>query len=164
MLYPQAESSPFRPANPNGCWDWWSYVDHSDRYVTKAGLQIAAIKAMLDALTSGAATPPARPPEDAGVPTELVATDTSDTAAALAWTPVAGASGYRVHRAGADGTFRPVGEALGPSYSDHGLAPATSYAWRVTAIVGDSERPPSPAAHATTRQTPAPCHAPGTCP
>jgi poly(3-hydroxybutyrate) depolymerase len=164
VLYPQAESSPFRPTNPNGCWDWWSYVDHSDRYVTKAGLQIAAIKAMLDALTSGAATPPARPPEDAGVPTELAATDTSDTAAALAWTPVAGASGYRVHRAGADGTFRSVGEALGPSYSDHGLAPATSYAWRVTAIVGDSERPPSPAAHATTRQTPPPCHAPGTCP
>jgi len=110
VLYPQAKVSPFLPFNPKGCWDWWSYIDHDDGYVTKAGLQIAAIKAMLDALTAAGGSPPTPPPEQGGVPAELIVTDTSDTAAALAWTPVAGASSYRVWRAGADEVFRAVAE------------------------------------------------------
>lgn len=164
VLYPQAEASPFAPFNPNGCWDWWSYIDHDDGYVTKTGLQIAAIKAMLDALTAGGGSPGASPPEQGGVPTELIVTDTSDTAAALAWTPVAGASSYRVWRAGADGVFRAVGETQSPSYGDHGLAPATSYAWQVMAVVGGIEQPASLNARAGTRPTPARCDAPGRCP
>jgi poly(3-hydroxybutyrate) depolymerase len=164
VLYPQAEASPFAPLNPNGCWDWWSYIDHDDGYVTKTGLQIAAIKAMLDALTAGGGLPPASLPEQGGVPAELIVTDTSDTAAALAWTPVAGASGYRVWRAAADGVFRAVAETRGPSYGDHGLAPGTSYAWQVTALVGGIEGSPSPSARAATRPTPDPCNAPGKCP
>jgi len=44
--------SSFLPFNPQACWDWWSYVNHSDSYVTKSGSQIRAIKAMLDALTA----------------------------------------------------------------------------------------------------------------
>jgi poly(3-hydroxybutyrate) depolymerase len=163
VLYPQAKTSPYLPNNPEGCWDWWSYVDHSDDYVTKAGPQIVAIKAMLDALTSGGG-PPAAPTSNQDVPAELIVTDTSDTAAALAWTPVAGASSYRIWRAGADGVFGAVAETSGPSYGDHGLAPATSYAWQVTALIGGSERPPSPSARAATRSTPGPCAAPGRCP
>jgi poly(3-hydroxybutyrate) depolymerase len=164
VLYPQAKVSPFLPFNPKGCWDWWSYIDHDDGYVTKAGLQIAAIKAMLDALTAAGGSPPTPPPEQGGVPAELIVTDTSDTAAALAWTPVAGASSYRVWRAGADEVFRAVAETQGPSYGDHGLAPATSYMWRVTALVGGTEGSPSPGASAATRPAPARCDAPGTCP
>jgi poly(3-hydroxybutyrate) depolymerase len=164
VLYPQAKPSPFLPYNPKGCWDWWSYIDHDDGYVTKAGLQIAAIKAMLDALTAGGGSSPAPPPEPGDAPAELIVTDTSDTAAALAWTPVAGASSYRVWRARPDGMFEAVAEIQGPSYGDHGLAPATSYAWQVTATVGGIERSPSPSAHATTRPRPVPCHTPGTCP
>ena len=162
VLFPQAETSPFLPRNPNGCWDWWSYVNHSDDYVTKKGLQIAAIKAMLDAVTAGRVAQPTPAPSQG--PGELIVTDTSDTAAALAWTPVAGASRYGVWRAGADGAFRVVGETHGPSYGDHGLAPVTSYTWRVTAVVDGAEQPPSPSAHATTQATPARCAAPGTCP
>jgi poly(3-hydroxybutyrate) depolymerase len=167
VLYPQAETSPFMPANPNGCWDWWSYVDHSDRYVTKAGPQIAAIKAMLEALTAGsgaAPTTPAPTPSQAGSPAELIVNDLTDTAAALAWTRVDGAAGYRVSRAGADGAFVAVGETKGPSYGDHGLAPATAYAWRVTALLDASEGAPSAVVRATTRPTPAPCGLPGSCP
>jgi len=164
VLYPQAKVSPFLPFNPKGCWDWWSYIDHDDGYVTKAGLQIAAIKAMLDALTAAGGSPPTPPPEQGGVPAELIVTDTSDTAAALAWTPVAGASSYRVWRAGADEDFRALAETQGPSYGDHGLAPATSYMWRVTALVGGTEGSPSPGASAATRPAPARCDAPGTCP
>src|SRR4051794_29070137 len=54
VLYPQTRTSSFLPYNPQACWDWWSYVDHQDSYVTKSGSQIKTIKAMLDALTAHA--------------------------------------------------------------------------------------------------------------
>jgi poly(3-hydroxybutyrate) depolymerase len=164
VLYPQAKASPFLPLNPEGCWDWWSYIDHGDDYVTKVGGQIVAIKAMLDALTAGGGAPPAPPPRQGEAAAELIVTDTSDTAAALAWTAVTGASSYRIWRAGADGMFQAVAETVGLSHADHGLTPATPYAWRVTARVGGSERSPSPSARATTRPTPAACGTPGRCP
>jgi len=47
VLFPQVEPS-FQPLNPNGCWDWWGYG--SDAYATRAGPQIAAVKAMVDDL------------------------------------------------------------------------------------------------------------------
>ena len=47
VLFPQVEPS-FQPLNPNGCWDWWGYG--SDDYATRAGPQIAAVKAMVDDL------------------------------------------------------------------------------------------------------------------
>jgi len=156
-------ASPFLPFNPNACWDWWSYIDHDDGYVTKAGLQIAAIKSMLDALTAGGGARPPTLPGQTGVPAEMIVTDSSDTAAALAWTPVQGASSYRIWRPGADNVFRTVGETQGPSYGDHGLAPATPYAWQVTAVVGGIEQPPSPSTRASTRPTSPRCDTPGSC-
>jgi poly(3-hydroxybutyrate) depolymerase len=50
VLYPQAVSVWFR--NPNGCWDWWGYTD--SHYADRRGIQIRAIRAMLDRLASGA--------------------------------------------------------------------------------------------------------------
>jgi hypothetical protein len=93
----------------------------------------------------------------------MIVTDSSDMAAALAWTPVQGVSSYRIWRAGADNVFRTIGETQGPSYGDHGLAPATPYAWQVTAVVGGIEQPPSPTARASTRPTPPRCDTPGSC-
>jgi poly(3-hydroxybutyrate) depolymerase len=162
VLYPQTESSAFLPFNPKACWDWWGYVTLDSAYVTKSGKQIAAIKSMLDALTAGGA--PAPEPVQRGGAANLIVNDISDAAAALAWTPVAGASLYRVARAGADGQFQTVAETAGPSFGDRELAPATAYAWRVTALVGGVEQAPSNVAKATTRQTPAPCDKPGSCP
>jgi len=164
VLYPQTKSSPFLPLNPEGCWDWWSYIDHQDSYVTKSGAQIRTLKAMLDALTAAAvpvdATTAAPPP----APDALAVTDTSDTGAALAWAPVRGASAYQVWRAEADGVFHLVGSVAGPSYGDSGLTPQSFYRWRVSAIAGDAEGPPSTEIAATTRRAPAPCDTPGTCP
>ena len=117
---------------------------------------------MLNALTAGAAAQPG--PSEGGDPAELIVTDTSDTAAALAWTPVAGATSYRIWRASTDNTFRVVGETLGPSYADQGLAPTTPYAWQVTALVGGIEQPPLPIVRAATRAIPPACDTPGTCP
>ena len=49
VLYPQAVSVMMR--NPNGCWDWWGYTD--SHYADKQGVQIRALRAMIDDLTKG---------------------------------------------------------------------------------------------------------------
>jgi hypothetical protein len=49
VLFPQAVSIP--GLNPNGCWDWWGYTDES--YANQNGVQIHALRAMVDRITSG---------------------------------------------------------------------------------------------------------------
>ena len=161
VLYPQTTASPFLPFNPASCWDWWGYVTLDSSYVTKGGKQIAAIKAMLDAMTAGGGGPV---PAPGGAAANLIVNDISDTEAALAWAPVAGASLYRISRAGAGGPFQRVGETTGPSFGDQGLAPSTSYAWQVTALIDGVEQAPSNnQASGKTLPTPAACDAPGSC-
>jgi poly(3-hydroxybutyrate) depolymerase len=46
VLYPQATAS---AANPNRCWDFWGYSGLN--YYNKTGVQMRAVKAMLDRLT-----------------------------------------------------------------------------------------------------------------
>jgi poly(3-hydroxybutyrate) depolymerase len=164
IIYPQTKSSPFLPLNPEACWDWWSYIDHQDTYVTKSGSQIRTIKAMLDALTSGSVPVAATAAASGVAPDVLTVTDTSDNGAALAWSPISGASVYRVWRAGTAGPFDPVGSVAGPSYGDSGLMPQSLYRWRVSAIVNGVEGPLSAEVAATTQSVPPPCATPGTCP
>jgi hypothetical protein len=161
VLYPQTQVT---SSNPQACWDWWSYVDHTDDYVTKSGPQIMTIKAMLDALTAHATpvTSPAAPP--AAAPMGLAVIDTSDTAADLAWTPSAGVTTYRIQRAEADGPFTAVGDVAGYSFGDSRLKPQTSYRWHVSTVVNGAEGSASSDISASTRSTPAPCDTPGSCP
>lgn len=49
VLFPQAVSIPGR--NPNGCWDWWGYTD--SHFADRQGVQIRALRAMLDRLGAG---------------------------------------------------------------------------------------------------------------
>ena len=160
VLYPQTTASPFAPFNPQSCWDWWGYVTGSNSYVTKSGKQIAAIKAMLDALTvqTGAA------PDAPGAPLNLILNDRADTSVALAWTAAPGATSYRVSRAGSDGLFRVVAETAGQSFGDGGLAAATTYTWQVVPLVNGAAQAPSNSVKVSTLPTPAPCNAPGSCP
>jgi poly(3-hydroxybutyrate) depolymerase len=164
VLYPQTKSSLFLPSNPEACWDWWSYVNHQDSYVTKSGSQIRAIKAMLDVLTAGETPVDAAAAAAGSAPDVLTVTDTSDTGAALAWSPVGAASAYRVWRARAEGALEPVGNVAGPSYGDSGLTPMSLYRWRVSAIVNGVEGPLSAEACAATLPVPPYCDTPGTCP
>ena len=121
------------------------------------------IKSMLDALTAGYRA-------DSGVaarekvPDAPVVNDTSDTAVSLAWGPISGATAYRVSRAGPDGRFAPVGSTATLSFADIGLAPQSSYRWRLTAIINGAEGPTSAEATATTRARPPRCKQPGNCP
>jgi poly(3-hydroxybutyrate) depolymerase len=48
VLYPQVKSSKLAPMNPLGCFDWWGYTD--ERYATREGVQVRAVKALLDRL------------------------------------------------------------------------------------------------------------------
>ena len=50
VLYPQIVASEFLPA-PNGCWDWFGYSGLN--FQVKSGVQMAAVKAMVDRLTLG---------------------------------------------------------------------------------------------------------------
>jgi hypothetical protein len=164
VLYPQTKASSFWPTNWYACWDWWGYVDYLDSYVTKSGPQVKAIRAMLDALTAGAAPPVETSASSAAAPDGLAVIDTSDTAADLVWSPVAGVTTYRVSRAGADAAFQTIGDVAGPSFGDSGLTPQTTYRWHVSAIANGAAGPASADTTATTRATPAPCGSPGSCP
>lgn len=164
VLYPQTKPSPYLPINPQACWDWWSYIDHEDSYVTKSGSQVKAIKAMLDALTNGATIPTDTAVQSRTAPEGLTAIDTSDTGADLVWYPVTGATTYRVSRAAVDGIFHKIGDVIGASFGDSGLTPQSNYRWHVSAIVNGVEGPASADAIATTRAAPPPCNTPGSCP
>ncbi|MGD8614998.1 MAG: hypothetical protein PVI91_04915 [Gammaproteobacteria bacterium] len=52
VLYPQAAARTYLLLpwpNPNGCWDWWGYT--GGQYHTREGVQMRAIKAMVDRLS-----------------------------------------------------------------------------------------------------------------
>jgi poly(3-hydroxybutyrate) depolymerase len=150
------------PLNPYGCWDWWGYTDST--YAVKAGPQITAIRGMLDRLTRGHRTTPADQAAN-NTPERLIINDTSDSAVALAWRPAPGAQTYTVYRAsGADQNFAAIGTVAGPGFSDTGLSPATSYAYKVTATAGGSEGPASQIVTAMTLPAAPPCATPGNCP
>ncbi|MEM5277579.1 PHB depolymerase family esterase [Cupriavidus taiwanensis] len=51
VLYPQTMASGGTPYNPKGCWDWWGYTG-SDKWDTKEGVQLKAVKGMIDRLSS----------------------------------------------------------------------------------------------------------------
>ena len=46
VLYPQAISSGSSGANPQGCWNWWGYLNDPD-YATRNGAQMQALHAMV---------------------------------------------------------------------------------------------------------------------
>ena len=49
VLYPQAVVSDKLPLNPEGCWDWWGYTGLN--FQVRSGVQLSAVKAMVDRLT-----------------------------------------------------------------------------------------------------------------
>lgn len=121
VLYPQTST-----AATNSCWDWWGY--DSANYAKKSGPQMAAIKAMVTKLGSGSGgTPPSALPAPAGVGTS----GATASSMVIAWGGVTGAAGYNVYRGGAK-----VNGALvtGTSFTDTGLAAATTYSWTVAAV------------------------------
>lgn len=142
VLYPQTSD-----AATNSCWDWWGY--DSANYAKKSGPQMAAVKAMVDRLGSGA------PSSSLPAPTALTASHPTDTSMQLAWNAVDGASGYAVYRGGARVTAAPV---TGTAFTDTGLSPGTTYTWTVRAVdASGAEGAASAPASGTTTGTTSVC-------
>ncbi|WP_405805759.1 glycoside hydrolase family 18 protein [Streptomyces sp. NBC_00210] len=78
-------------------------------------------------------------------PTGLTAQNPGSTSIPLSWSPVSGAAGYNVYRAGTK-----VLSVTGTSATVTGLAPSTSYSFQVTATNSAGESPKSAAVTATT--------------
>ena len=141
MLYPQTSL-----AATNSCWDWWGY--DSANYAKKSGPQMAAIKAMVDQVSSG--TPSSTLPAPTGVATSGATTTTMN----ISWNGVTGAASYNVYRAGNKVNALPV---TATSYNDTGLAAGTTYSWTVKSVDGNNaESAASAPASGTTTGTPPP--------
>lgn len=135
-------------ANPNACWDWigWYGAD----FARKSGVQITAIKAMVDRIASGTGsggggTLPA--------PTGVATSGATDTSMVISWATVAGASGYNVYRAGTQANASLV---TATRFTDTGLAAATTYSWTVRAVdsAGAEGATSAPATGTTTGTAP----------
>jgi poly(3-hydroxybutyrate) depolymerase len=111
--------------NPNGCWDWIGW--YGNNFAQKSGTQMAAIKAMVDQVSSGSGGGGGSLPAPTGVSTS----NATNTTMKITWNAVNGAAGYDVFRNGG----KVNGSAVaGTSYTDTGLAPATTYSWTVRAV------------------------------
>ena len=139
-------------ANSNGCWDWIGW--YGSNFAQKAGTQAAAIKAMVDQLsagTGGGGGGGALP-----APTGVATSGATYDSMVIAWGSVTGAAGYFVYRNGAKVNASAV---TGTSYTDTGLAAATTYSWTVTAADGANvEGAASAAATGTTTGAAATCY------
>ncbi|MBW8828174.1 MAG: fibronectin type III domain-containing protein [Burkholderiales bacterium] len=121
MLYPQTSQ-----AATNSCWDWWGY-DNAN-YSKKSGPQMAAVKAMVDRVSSG--TPASTLPAPSGVGTS----GATDASMVIEWSAVTAASGYNVYR---DGSKANAPLVTSTSYTDTGLSPGTTYSWTVKTVDGN---------------------------
>lgn len=84
-------------------------------------------------------------------PQNLTAIAVGPTRIDTSWDAVAGAARYNVYRSTtATGPYELVGLTTVPSYADVGLAPNTTYYYRVAAAAGNTEGPLSNIAAATT--------------
>lgn len=151
VLYPQTAATWSFPFNPKGCWDWWGFT--GDRYATRDGAQVRAVKRMLERLGSG----PAPAGAAAAVPFGVNA-DAAVTSAAIAWSAVAGADGYAVLRSRGGEPAAKITPApfTGLSFADHGLAPASDYRYEVVAV-GNGRALARATAQVTTARTPPRC-------
>jgi len=141
-------------SNPNGCFDWIGW--YGSNFAQKAGTQLAAIKAMVDQVSSGTGsgggggggtTLPA--------PTGVATSNATSSSMTIAWGAVSGAAGYNVFRGGTQVNGSLVS---GTSYTDTGLAAATTYSWTVAAVDGSGvQGAMSSPATGTTTGGAAPC-------
>ncbi|CAF4307056.1 unnamed protein product [Rotaria sp. Silwood2] len=128
VLYPQAVATSTVSMgggaslpNSNGCWDWigWYGTDFS----VKSGKQSAAMKKMIDRITSGFN------PIDA--PTGLQIIATTDNSVSLSWKQIPSASGYNVYRNGGKANG---GIISGTTFTDNNLNSGTTYTFTVKAV------------------------------
>jgi uncharacterized protein (DUF1800 family)/fibronectin type 3 domain-containing protein len=115
---------------------------------TAVSYQVAGTNSGGDGPSSNVATATPNPPIAA--PTNLSATP-GNGAVTLSWTPVSGATKYRVYRALASNgqTSALATEPTAPPFNDAGLTNGTTYFYKITAVAGTTESARSAEASAT---------------
>ena len=110
----------------------------------------------VDVVFATQTAPPTPTPPDA--PTGVSATPVSSTEIKVAWQASSGATGYRVERSANGGTsWTTAGTTTtATSFNNTGLAPATTYQYRVVATSPNGNSAPSATATATTPRDTAP--------
>jgi poly(3-hydroxybutyrate) depolymerase len=135
-------------ANPNGCWDWIGW--YGSNFAQRTGSQEAAIKAMVDQLSSGGSGGGTLP-----APTGVTASGATSSSMTIGWNAVTDAASYNVYRNGARSNTAPV---TSTTFTDTGLAAGTTYSWTVAAVDGAGlEGASSTPVTATTSGTAAVC-------
>lgn len=163
VLYPQARATygtALGPVNPMSCWDWWGYNDFlydagAGQYARKDGAQVSAVWRMAEKLAARG-----KPAAVVGgaVPA-LRVVDRSASQVALAWTPVVGASAYRIQRSVGDAAATVLGTvpAARTAYVDGGLSPDSLYRYRVSAVANGVDGAASALVEARTGPPAPPC-------
>ncbi len=137
-------------ANPNACWDWIGW--YGGNFAQKAGTQQAAIKAMVDKLSSGSGSGGGTLPAPTGVTTS----NATASSMQLSWNAVNGAAGYNVYRNGSKANSAAL---TSTSFTDTGLASGTTYSWAVRALDAQgAEGAASAPVSGTTTGTTATCY------
>ncbi len=140
VLFPQAKvdntsrqtAASSTLSNPNACWDWIGW--YGNNFAQNTGTQVKAIKAMVDKVSGGSTgggTDPEDPPTNLPAPTNVTASAATSSSMAIAWGSVSGAVSYNVYR---NGSKVNANALTATSYTDTGLAAATSYAWTVRGV------------------------------
>ena len=132
--------------NPNACWDWVGW--YGNNFAQKTGTQMAAIKAMVDRVSSGSG---GGGTTTLAAPTGVTTSNATTTTMNITWSAVSGAASYNVYRNSNKTNALPV---TATSYTDTGLAAATQYSWTVKAADANGlEGAASAAATGTTTGT-----------
>ena len=116
-------------ANANGCWDWLGW--YGSNFAQRAGTQQAAIKAMVDRLSSGAGSGGGGGGGALPAPTGVATSGATASSMTISWSTVTGAASYNVYRNAGKANTAPV---TSTSFTDTGLAAATQYTWTVAAV------------------------------
>jgi poly(3-hydroxybutyrate) depolymerase len=125
--HPTADSGSL--ANANGCWDWIGW--YGNNFAQKGGVQMAAIKAMVDKVSSGSGSGGGGGTGSLPAPTGVAVSGATNTTMNIGWNAVSGAASYNVFRNGG----KVNGSAVtSTSYTDSGLTAATTYNWSVAAV------------------------------
>jgi hypothetical protein len=143
-------------ANGNGCWDWIGW--YGNNFAQKAGVQMAAIKKMVDQVASGSGSTSGGGGGSTALPAPTgVATSGATTSTmVISWQAVSGAASYNVFRGGNKVNALAV---TSTSYTDSGLNSGTTYSWTVAAVDANGvQGTMSTAASGTTAGTTATCY------
>lgn len=142
-------------ANPNACWDWIGW--YGSNFAQKAGTQMAAIKAMVDRVSSGTGSGGGGGGTTTlAAPTGVATSNATTSSMKISWNAVSGAASYNVYRNSNKSNALPLTTT---TFTDTGLAAATQYSWTVKAAdANGAEGAASTAATGTTTGTAATCY------